>query len=225
MGSGIHIAAAGAESQAAALDVTANNIANASTTGFRAERVSFREALDAAKSPDASFVESSTKSDDQTQGAFTQTGNPLDLALAGDGFFAVETPQGTRYTRSGSFRLDATGALVTADGHKALGAGGGALQVPPEATDISVSAAGEVLAGGESIGSLSLARFAPQALKREGGTMFSANAAPLEGSNVNVVRGMVDLVKVSRTYESLLRIIEGYRETEGRAARELGGPK
>jgi len=236
MGSGIYIAAAGAESQAAALDVTANNIANAATTGFKAERVSFRQALDSAQSADATYVEGSSKADDQTAGSLVQTSNPLDLALVGDGYFSVETDAGTRYTRAGAFRLDAAGAIINAAGQKALSNGGGPLTVPPEASQVSVTATGEVFADGESIGSLALSRFSPGAMKREGASLFSTTAAPLDGtpevvsgalesSNVNVVRGMVDLVKVSRTYESLLRMIEGYRETESRAARDLGGPK
>jgi len=94
-----------------------------------------------------------------------------------------------------------------------------------------------VSADGAAVGKLELARFAPNQMKREGGSLFSATGnkltgdAPkvrsgmLEASNVNIVRGVVDLVKVSRTYESLMRVIQGYHDVESRAARDLGSPK
>jgi flagellar basal-body rod protein FlgF len=117
------------------------------------------------------------------------------------------------------------------------GAGGAPINVPAEATSVAVGLDGTVSADGAELGKLELVRFAPNQVKREGGTLFSATGAPttgdppkvrsgmLEASNVNIVRGMVDLVKVSRTYESLMRMIQGYHDVESRAARELGAPK
>lgn len=237
MSSGIYLATAGAIAQSNALDATANNIANATTTGFQADRISFREALAGAKSPDSSLVSTTTKRVDTQYGALAQTGNPLDLAIEGDGMFAVDTPTGARYTRAGNFRLDSEGALVTVDGYKVRGEGGPII-IPPDTKVIDVGADGEVNADGESIGKLELVKFKYSQLKREGGTLFSAVGEPepsterplvrsgmLESSNVNVVRGVVDLVKVSRTYESLMRVIQGYHDVESRAARDLGGPK
>ncbi|HLL23801.1 MAG TPA: flagellar hook-basal body complex protein, partial [Kofleriaceae bacterium] len=106
MSSGIYIATAGAVAQSNALDATANNIANASTTGFRADRVSFKEALGAARSVDTALVDTASTRLDNEAGAIESTGNPLDVALEGDGLFAVETPNGPRYTRAGNFHLD-----------------------------------------------------------------------------------------------------------------------
>ena len=106
-----------------------------------------------------------------------------------------------------------------------------------EYSEISITAEGAIHADGEEIGRLELARFDPKQLKREGATLLAARGKPmdgpppavmqgaLEGSNVNVVRGVVDLVKVSRTYESLLRVIEGYSEINNRAARDIGRAK
>lgn len=237
MSSGIYLATAGAVAQSNALDATANNIANATTTGFRADRVTFREAMGAAQSPDIALVGAATKRVDSQAGALAQTNNPLDLALEGDGMFAVDTPNGPRYTRAGNFRLDDSRTLVTVDGFAVRGEGGAHITVPPEATVIGVSSDGEITADGESLGKLELARFKPAQLRREGGSLFSATGRPedgdpplvrsgmLEASNVNVVRGVVDLVKVSRTYESLMRVIQGYHDVESRAARDLGGPK
>jgi len=237
MSSGIYIATAGAVAQSNALDTTANNIANASTAGFHGDRVTFREALTAARSPDMAAVGAGTARVDTQAGALTQSDNPLDLALEGDGFFAVQTPQGTRYTRAGNFQLDDAHNLVTSEGHAVRGEGGSPINIPPETQAVAVGADGEVSADGVVVGKLELARFNPSQMKRQGGTLFAATGNPisgdlpkvragmLEASNVNVVRGVVDLVKVSRTYESLMRMIQGYHDVESRAARDIGGPK
>lgn len=237
MSSGIYIATAGAVAQSNALDATSNNIANASTAGFHGDRITFREALTAAKSADMSVVGAGTSRVDGQAGAMMQTDNPLDLALEGDGMFGVQTPNGTRYTRSGNFRLDETRRLVTADGFQVRGEGGAAIVIPPEAQSIAIGADGAVSADGASVGKLELVNYQPNKLKREGASLFSATGKPtggeppkvragmLESSNVNVVRGVVDLVKVSRAYESLMRVIQGYHDVESRAARDLGGPK
>lgn len=238
MSNGIYLATAGAVAQSNALDATANNIANATTTGFQADRITFRETLTNARSPDMALVSAGTKRVDTQYGALTQTGNPLDLAIEGDGMFGIDTPNGPRYTRAGNFRLDETGTLVTVDGFKVRGEGGGPISIPPDTKVIDIGGDGEVNADGTSVGKLELVKFKYSQLRREGGTMFSATGAPdptgeppivrggmLEASNVNVVRGVVDLVKVSRTYESLMRVIQGYHDVESRAARDLGGPK
>jgi flagellar basal-body rod protein FlgF len=237
MSSGIYVATAGAVAQSYALDATANNIANASTAGFHGDRVTFREALTAARSPDIATVGAGTTRIDSQAGALTPTENPLDLALDGDGYFGVTTPNGPRYTRAGNFQLDDARNLVTADGFAVRGDGGSPINVPAEARAVSVAVDGTVSADGEELGKLELARFQPAQVTRQGGSLFAATGAPLAGdppkvrsgmleaSNVNVVRGVVDLVKVSRTYESLMRMIQGYHDVESRAARELGAPK
>jgi flagellar basal-body rod protein FlgF len=235
--SGIYVATAGAVAQSNALDATANNIANASTAGFHGDRVTFREALTAARSPDVATVGAGTTRIDSQAGALQPTENPLDLALDGDGYFAVATPNGPRYTRAGNFQLDGARNLVTADGLAVRGEGGAPINLPADAQAIAVAEDGTVSADGATLGKLELVRFAPAQVKREGGSLFSATGRPLAGdpprvrsgmlesSNVNVVRGVVDLVKVSRTYESLMRMIQGYHDVESRAARELGAPK
>ncbi len=237
MSSGIYIATAGAVAQSNALDTTSNNIANASTAGFHGDRLTFREAMTAARSADMAVVGGGSARVDNISGALQSTDNPLDLALEGDGMFAVQTPNGTRYTRSGNFKLDDARHLVTVDGNQVRGEGGAPITFPPEAQTISVGTDGTVSADGNPLGKLELVNFASRQLKREGASLFSATGKPtageppkvrsgmLESSNVNVVRGVVDLVKVSRTYESLMRVIQGYHDVESRAARDIGGPK
>ncbi len=237
MSSGLYVAAAGAVAQSNALDATANNIANASTVGFRAERVTFQEAMGKARSKDITLVDGGTASSDAEAGALTQTGNPLDCALEGDGMFAVTTPQGTRYTRAGNFQIDAQHQLVTSEGATVNGEGGAPITVPDGTGAVSIAPDGTVSADGATVGKLELVRFNPSQLRRQGGTLYAATGKPaagdppqvrsgmLEASNVNAVRGVVDLVKVQRTYESLMRVIQGYSDIEQRAATTLGGGK
>jgi flagellar basal-body rod protein FlgF len=234
--SGIYIASAGAVAQSLALDATANNIANASTTGFQADRMTFKEAMNYAKSPDTALVGNTSMRPDSQMGALTPTENPLDMAIEGDGMFSVETPNGQRFTRAGNFHLDNEQKIVTADGYPVRGQGGQPITVPPETKVIDVASDGTVNADGVEIGKLELTKYKTSQLKREGNTLFSASGKPdttgdaptvrmgmLESSNVNIVRGVVDLVKVSRTYESLMKVIQGFHDVESRAAREIGG--
>ena len=239
MGSGIYIAAAGAIAQSNAMDATANNIANANSAGFHAEHISFSEALSRAKSPDQISVQTNTgKTLDSQNGTMLQTGNPLDLAIEGDGMFSVQTPQGARYTRAGNFQLDSQGTLVTPDGYKVMGEGNQPISLPPTAANVSVGSDGSITADGQAVGKLALVKFNTNQLKREGGTLYSATGTPvkdnttptvrsgmLESSNVNIVHGVVDLVKVQRNYESLMRVIQNYHDIDDQTAKTLGGPR
>ncbi|MCE9578759.1 MAG: flagellar biosynthesis protein FlgF, partial [Deltaproteobacteria bacterium] len=171
---------------------------------------------------------------DQTNGALTQTGNPLDVAIDGDGYLAVDTPRGTRYTRDGALQLGPDGHLVTAGGLTVRGEGG-PIVIPPGTAQIAVEPDGTVHADEAVVGKLELVHLDPKTETRDGDQLVASRTGPiagppprlvsgvLEGSNVNVVRGVVDLVKVSRSYESLLKIIQGYHDIESRAAREIGG--
>ncbi|MBI4509611.1 MAG: flagellar basal-body rod protein FlgF [Deltaproteobacteria bacterium] len=244
MSNGIYIALSGAIAQGNAIEVVANNVANVETTGFRGARVSFSQALVSAQAAapggppdDTAFVGLGQVVDvTQRPGTIVQTENPLDLALVGDGFFAVDTPRGPRYTRAGNFRLSENGDIADAAGNPARTSGGGHITIPEGTKSIQVSSDGTVLADGEELGTLELVRFAKDALQREGATLYAAipGATPmesqvevlsgaLESSNVNGTRGVIDMIKINRTYDSLLKMIETYRELDSRTARELGG--
>jgi len=238
MGSGIYVAVSGAVSQKQALDVIANNVANSGTVGFKAQRTAFETALKGEQTKELAFVGTAATDTDSTAGNLIQTQNPLDLALVGDGYFSVNTPRGVRYTRAGNFRLDPRGQLVNGQGFAARSSSGGAITVPTDAATIAIDAKGTVTADGEEVGQLALARVASTDLIREGADLFGAKrtggavdastevvSGALEGSNVNVVRGVVDLVQVSRTYEALMSMIEAYKAVDDRTARSLGGPK
>src|SRR5262249_14457508 len=188
---------------------------------------------------DSAFVDVATARPDTSAGELRQTGNPLDLALAGDGFFAIDTPRGTRYTRAGDFQLDANGRIVNPDGFTARSRGGGVLKIPPGAEDVQVAGDGTVSADGQQIGALELARFAPGNVVHEGGALYAAApgaqtrigempqviAGAVEQGNFNVVRGIVDLVKISRTYDALHRMIESYKQVDQRVTTSVGVPR
>jgi flagellar basal-body rod protein FlgF len=234
MSNGIYVAMAGATAQSTALDVAANNIANAGTTGYRAERMKFAQVLTKAK--DQAFVRAAAGGTDTSGGQIQETGNPLDVAIRGDGLFAVDSPRGVLYTRAGAFRVDADHKLVNADGLAVRGSDGKPIVVPPDAASLAIGSDGTVEAAGQAIGQLQISRFDPTALQRAGGAMFTATGKPLsggpapelvpgaiEGANFNVVRGIVDMVRISRSYESLHRMIESYRDMDDRTARAIGG--
>jgi flagellar basal-body rod protein FlgF len=243
MSDGIYSALSGALAEQRSLDVVANNVANANTTGFRGDRVAFQEALarggGGGPAPDSlRFVGVSRVRADTSAGPLRATGNPLDLALQGDGFFAVATPRGERYTRAGGLMASGSGRLVTAAGLEVLAAPGGnaRIQLPPGAREIVVAPDGTVSADGAQVGRIRLVRFdTPDALQKEGHTLWTAGSARplddaatqivqghLEGANVNAVSGMNELITVSRSFESFQRVIQAFRELDERTAREVG---
>jgi flagellar basal-body rod protein FlgF len=236
MASGIYTAMTGAVAQSQALDVTANNIANAETTGFRAEKVSFAEAL--AQKPSMIHAGIAGAAPDSTRGTFRDTANPLDCAINGEGWFGVQTPQGVKYTRAGDFKLDDSGRLVTSQGYPVRAQGGGELSIPPGAAEIHIEGDGSLVADGSSVGQIEIAQFAPAGLQRAGQNLFSAKAGvrplsggetpeimsgTLESANFETVRGVIDLVKISRVYEALHRMVETYKQIDERSARDIGG--
>jgi flagellar basal-body rod protein FlgF len=234
MSDGLYVAMSGAVAQERALDVAANNVANANTSGFRAERVTFEEVL--GQQGNLSFVTAEQATVDASRGELRSTGNPLDVAVDGDGWFAMQTPQGVRYTRSGEFRIGPDGALIDGRGNGVLEAGGNPLLIPADAKDVSVDAAGQVLADGLPVGQISIVQLNEANLRNEGGNYYTARGAVtpvenaqvvsghIEGANFDPVRGMVDLIRISRNHESLHQVMTTYREIDQRAVREIGGP-
>jgi flagellar basal-body rod protein FlgF len=196
------------------MGVVANNIANASTTGFRREGVVFSEfvaALD--EDPSLSMAHASGRNVDLSQSTISQTGGQFDFAIQGEGFFLIETPQGQRLTRAGSFTPSAEGELVTPDGYRLLDAGGAPIFVPPDAKGVALAADGTVSANGQPIAQVGLWQPAdPLSLRHQAGTMFAAaDLEPAEGavvlqgmledSNVEPVSEIARMIEVQRAYE------------------------
>lgn len=197
------------------METIAHNIANAATTGFRQQGLVFSEFIQAVDSGDSiSMAAARIKQTSTAQGILTQTGNPLDLAIEGDGYFQVETPDGLRLTRAGAFNVNAVGDIVTSDGHPVLGLGGAPINVPPGNASVTVAADGTVSLGDRLLGQIGVVSVPPGAnLQRESGVMFSTDApllasddstvlqGHLEGSNVDAISQLTRMIEVQRAYE------------------------
>lgn len=198
------------------LQVVANNIANANTTGFKAEGVMFSEFV-ASLGPDTdslSMAAARVKLTDRTQGTLTQTGGAFDLAIEGHGYFLIDTPEGQRLTRAGSFTPNENGELVTMDGNRVLDAGGAPVFVPTGAGPVGIAADGTISAGGTAVGQVGIvAPTNPEEMRRQTGTLFEAASGfgPalqgrvlqgfVEDSNVNPIAQVSRMIEVQRAYE------------------------
>ncbi len=198
------------------LRAVANNVANANTGGFRAEGVVFSEHVAALgrTSPSLSMAAARVRETSMTEGAHAETGGPLDLAITGDAYFQVATPDGNRLTRAGHFTQDAAGNVVTPDGNQLLDAGGAPVFVPPGARQIGIASDGTVSADGSPVGQVGLFVPAdPQAMTRQDGVLFQpagdilpASGATvaqgfLEESNVDAIGQITRMIAVQRAYE------------------------
>jgi flagellar basal-body rod protein FlgF len=200
------------------MQVVANNIANMASTGYRREGVVFSEfvkALDPAHDS-LSMAAARAHFTSDIQGALTQTGRPLDLAVEGRGYFLIQTPEGQMLTRAGNFLRDSEGNVVTSDGMQLLDSGGAAVAVPPDAAIISVASDGTLSADGIPTAEIGLwLAPGPGTTERRAGSRFAVDGAPvpaeegsgrivagfLESSNVSPVAEVARMIEVQRTYE------------------------
>ncbi|MBW7920972.1 MAG: flagellar hook-basal body complex protein [Rubellimicrobium sp.] len=198
------------------MQMVANNIANANTTGFRAEGMLFSEFIrrTGADEPSLSMAAARVRVTDLAQGALAMTGGRFDLAIQGDGFFLVAAPDGERLTRAGAFTPDAEGNLVTMQGWPVLDAGGAPLFVPTGAGQVAIAPDGTISADGQPVGQVGIVLPAdPLAMTRFDGVGFRSDAgwepAPdarilqgfLEESNVDPVLEVARMIEVQRAYE------------------------
>ena len=229
MNSGYYAACAGLQAQSQALEMTANNLANLNTTGYRAQTSLFRALLADAVAGSADPVNRAVNNFNLLGGSQTElragnlerTANPFDVAVEGDGFFVVQTPAGTLYTRDGNFQVSRTGRLTTSSGDPVLGEDGPIL-IP--AGTISISPDGTLSSDGAVAGKLRVIEFAAGAnLVPYGKSYYSVPAAQvhlavdsyvrqgmLESSNVNPVESLVDLIAIQRRAEMLQRAMSGF---------------
>jgi flagellar basal-body rod protein FlgF len=226
------------------MDVVANNIANASTQGFKAERMMLEpDTAFRARHQDgpdrAQFVDEWAMGRDFSQGALTQTGRPLDLALQGDGFFMVELDGVERFTRDGAFTLNPLGELVASDGAQVLDAGGAPIVLDPNAGQIVIGETGEITQNGQVIAQVGVAQFANQGvLTKIGDNRYTApedaervfeelpqiKQGFLESSNVRPMLEITTMMEVSRAYASVTRMIKDTDELSRKAIDRLGRP-
>lgn len=222
------------------LDVVANNVANMNTVGFRGERSLFEAAMEAGgrKPTDrmAFTIDRSTYTDLRA-GAFTATGNPYDIALQGDGFLSVQTPNGVRYTRDGRLRRDADGTLVAATGKPVLDDGGRPMAIASDARVISIGSDGLVSADNDVIGRLGIVRFDnPQKLVQNGDLLYEPRDGmqPLPAPDTKVAEGMVEqsnvqgiveigrMMNLSRDYEAVSKMVDDGQDLLRSAINRLG---
>lgn len=222
---GLYIAASGMLAEMVRQDQIANDLANASTPGYKADRStqrSFAELLLQNQTTGQTVgtlglgVEIDSVVTDMTPGPARETGEPLDLAIEGEGFFAVNTPQGVRYTRNGQFSASPDGTLVTALGAPVLGPGGQPVRLNADGT-VDARAVGVFAVPGAQKAGDSL--FAGQAA---GQAAASVRSGALEGSGADPSRSMVDLIASFRSFEAGQKVIRTIDETLEKAANRVG---
>ena len=230
------------------LDVTANNLANVDTTGFKVESlVSATDAQTPARSigvtQPVSFAVANGVARDFTQGGLTKTGAPLDLAISGSGFFQVQTPDGMRYTRDGRFTTNAQSQIVTQDGAPVLDPSGSPISINPEGGSpvigrdgtITQTVAGQT--GAQVVGKIGVVNFTDlSALSKQGDGLYSltTNQAPqpatdsvvqqgmLEGSNVQPIIQITDMIRIQRAYEMVSQMMSSTADLSSTAIQQLG---
>ncbi len=209
------------------LESVSNHLANSDTVGFKKDVVSF----------DALFKARLNK--DLSQGAVVHTGNPLDVAINGEGFFKIETPEGIKYTRNGNFSMDANGVLVDMNGNPVLGQGGAVIiEADNIEQAVQIDTAGNIVVNNEVVDTFDIVTFAdPQKLRNQGQNIFTyegettdeiipeniqiANRA-LEKSNVQVVEEMVKMIDYNRMFDTFTKSMLTFDEIDSKAINDVG---
>ncbi len=232
MNKGIYPALSGGVAYEKLLSIIANNVANINTAGFKADRPVFKVDVPDSmnntmgQGSDKFYTEINSVFTDFNSGVIRQTGNVLDLAIEGNGFFVIDTPDGPRYTRSGNFILDPSRTLTTVDGHMVMGDGG---PIIFEEGKISVDADGRISVNGSEVNRIRVADFdKPYSLKKDQNNMFIGSGeqtaeaykvlqGAVELSNVNSVKEMATMIGVLRGYESYQKVMTTLDETSAKA--------
>jgi flagellar basal-body rod protein FlgF len=245
MSGGMYLAAAGALVQQLRLEVLANNVANISTIGYKGDRSIFQipeesepqtfetpiegiQTLSPYAPPFSTVI-------DFSQGAIRPTGNPLDVAINGSGFFSIQTPDGVQYTRQGNFTLNSEGVLITPDGYPVQGEGG---EITLEGGTIEIDLQGNVYVDGDEVDRLQISDFTnPETLKKAGNGRFvgsdgtiaadrpeesTVSQGYVETANVNPVRAMTEMIETSRAFEAYQKVIQSADEATSKSINDVG---
>ncbi len=241
---GLYTSASGMMAEMVRNDVTANNMANVNTTGYKKDTALFKafpevlisrinddKKTDIKKPPVIGSLGTGAIVDeiitDHGQGQLKETTNPFDLAIAGDGYFVVQNANGTFYTRNGSFTQDSAGYLVNSDGGYLIGEDG-PIRVE-NADDVTIDESGNVFENGTQTASIRLVTITDQtSLVKTGDSLFTGGQALngitgqvkqkfLENSNVNVINEMVNMITIMRAYEANQKVITAHDQTLGQA--------
>ena len=235
---GIYLLTSRMQTQMKKMDASAVNVANANTNGFKRQEVDFQTIIGGQDArPAGKFVEERGFRNVFEQGAINQTGNPLDVALMGNGFFAVEKGggQAPAYTRDGHFNLTPDGVLVNQQGEPILGEDNAQIQLPTDAI-LKITVDGSITANGEEVAQIGVFQFPPEAgLIRIGGNQFRLEdglppvaaedvrvlGGAVESSNVNPIMETIKLQEVSQAYQGAARLMNRLETIQERAIREL----
>jgi flagellar basal-body rod protein FlgG len=245
---GLYAAASGMIAQQNIQDTLAQNIANASTVGYKQDNTVFRALQNikiqrlvgnSGSGPQIGQLGTGTAADqvytDWEPGPQVRTNNPLDVSLQGGQFFAVATPRGERYTRAGNFQQDGQGNLLTTSGLKVLDASGQPINTGGK-TDIALDTSGNVTSNGRAVAQLKVVQIDPNDLRKDGNSLFAATkpnavqaiakpqvlAGTLEQSNVNTVRSLVQMITATRGFDMGSKAIQTQDELLKHAQNELG---
>lgn len=221
------------------MDTTANNLANMTTAGFKVEHVVSRKLSEkpatASDNPtEIAFTDAWMLQRDFSPGSLERTGNPLDFALESEGFFVVQTAAGEAFTRDGQFGLDEQGQLITRNGDLVMGSDG-PITIDPQGGPLSVSREGSISQDDVALGTLRISTFpTPSALERIGSNLWRAtDETPqqatdakvvggfIEGSNVNAVLELTEMIEISRAYTSIAKMIAQSDELRGASIDKL----
>jgi flagellar basal-body rod protein FlgF len=238
---GIYSSGAGMQPRMMRLEVIGNNLANINTTGFKRDNLFIEilknKGVDMAQGKGDLAGLKANEFTDFSAGSLTQTNNQLDLAIVGDGFFTIDTPGGTRYTRNGNFMLTVDGSIVTNQGYPVLGTGG-KIQLPDvnklAQGDIGINEAGEIMVGNKPVAKLRVVTFENlTTLKKDKSTCFSTDAPAipvdpskntvsvrqgfLEESNVDGIEEMMVMIELGHSFESDQKAVQSQDETLQRA--------
>ncbi|CCQ89889.1 putative Flagellar basal-body rod protein flgG [Nitrospina gracilis 3/211] len=256
---GLYIASSAGVKQQRKLEVISNNMANVNTPGFKKDALVFKELVPPFMAPQSmeanrnsllptnlsnhgvSYVDVAGQTTDLRQGTLNNTGNPFDLAMQGDGFLVVETPDGPRYTRTGSFKVDDQRRLVDKDGNVLKGVGETNILLPLDNQVISVDKVGTISVRinqeVQNIGQLKVVQFEnPKLLKKEGDSLYSMSDPDqlpipvenpniqqgfIENSNVSAVEEMTKMIQTVRTFEAYQKIIQSIDEADQQSVNSI----
>lgn len=238
MADGITLAYSGAIAQSKALDIQANNLANSSTVGFRALQPRFDQVLRQSSAVgDGPPIVISGVAMDSRQGPVRKTDDPLDVALRGNGFLAVQTERGERYTRAGRLAIAEDGTLVTTSGEIVGSVAGTPIKMGKPQNTVLINRIGEVRVADAVVGQLKIVEFEdPSKLLADGFSLWQApgGVEPMseesrtevlqghvEDSNVNALHGLTQMVQISRAFEAFNRTIQTFQEINRKAANEI----
>lgn len=238
MQSGLYVSLSGQVALERRIDTIANNIANTSTVGFRAEEVKFESLVSQASTDNVAYSSTGETFLSRKSGELVRTDNPLDVAVHGDAWMAIQTPNGQVYTRDGRMRMNETGDLQTINGYPVLDVGGAPLQLDPNGGPPKISSDGMIFQGKQQVGAIGLFTIDPAArLTRaeNSGVVTDGQVQPaldftrygmaqgyVERANVNPVLEITKLITVQRNFDSLATSMANTESTLDEGLKALG---